>query len=329
MELRDEVATRYLAVRHAIPPIEWPVYAGDVAMILDLKRRRRAAILAHNYQDPVIFHGVADVTGDSLAFAERAVALDADVLVVCGVTFMAETVKLLNPQRTVLIPDLAAGCSLAASITADEVRALKRRYPGVPVVCYVNTTAEVKAESTTCCTSANAVEVVRSLAADRVLFVPDRYLARYVASQTDVEIIPWLGTCEVHERFTADDIRELRSLFPGVVVLAHPECTSGVLAEADYVGSTTGMIRRLREHPPVCAALITECAMSDNVASEMPGIRFVRPCNFCPYMRKITLPSVRRSLETLTYEVTIDPVVAGGARRAIDRMLEVGRGRSG
>jgi quinolinate synthase len=199
----------------------------------------------------------------------------------------------------------------------------------VPVVCYVNTTAEVKAESTICCTSANAVEVVRSLGTDRVLFVPDRYLASHVASQTDVAIIPWLGKCEVHERFTAGDIRELRSLFPGVVVLAHPECTSEVLAEADYVGSTAGMIRRLREHPPACAALITECVMSDNVASEMPGVRFVRPCNLCPYMRKITLPSVRRSLETLTYEVAIDPVVAGRARRAIDRMLEVGRGLSG
>jgi len=329
MDMRDEVAARYLAVRHAIPPIEWPVYAGDVAAILELKRRLRAVILAHNYQDPVIFHGVADVTGDSLALAEKARSVDADVLVVCGVTFMAETVKLLNPQRTVLIPDLAAGCSLAASITAADVRELKRKHAGVPVVCYVNTTAEVKAESTICCTSANAVEVVRSLGADRVLFLPDRYLARYVGSQIDVEIIPWQGKCEVHERFTADDIRELRSLFPGVLVLAHPECTPEVLAEADYVGSTSGMVRRLRERPPACAALITECAMSDNVASELPGIRFVRPCNFCPYMRKITLPSVRRSLETSTYEVAIDPEVAGRAKSAIDRMLEVGRGRAG
>jgi quinolinate synthase len=329
MELRDEVADRYLAVRHAIPPIEWPVYAGDVAAILDLKRRRRAAILAHNYQDPVIFHGVADVTGDSLAFAEQASGLEADVLVVCGVRFMAETVKILNSERTVLIPDLAAGCSLAASITAADVRELKRHHPGVPVVCYVNTSAEVKAESTICCTSANALEVVRSLETDRVLFIPDRYLARHVASQTDVAIIPWLGKCEVHERFTAGDIRELRSLFPGVFVLAHPECTSKVLAEADFVGSTAGMIRKLRERAPSCAALITECSMSDNVASEMPGVRFVRPCNFCPYMRKITLPLVRRSLETLTHEIAIDPVVAGRARRAINRMLAVGRGRSG
>lgn len=329
MELRDEVAARYLAVRHVIPPIEWPVYAGDVAAILDLKRRLRAVILAHNYQDPVIFHGVADVTGDSLALAEQAAARDADVLVVCGVTFMAETVKLLNPNRTVLIPDLSAGCSLAASITAADVRELKRKHPGVPVVSYVNTTADVKAESTICCTSANAVEVVRSLGVDRVIFLPDQYLAGYVATQTDVEIIPWPGKCEVHERFTADDIRELRSLFDGVLVLAHPECPAEVLAEADYVGSTSGMIRRLREHPPSCAALITECAMSDNVASEMPGVQFVRPCNFCPYMQKITLPSVRRSLETMTYEVAIDPVIAGPAKRAIDRMLEVGRGLSG
>jgi quinolinate synthase len=329
MELREEVAARYLAVRHAIPPIEWPVYAGDVAAILERKRRVRAAILAHNYQDPVIFHGVADLTGDSFALADKARALDADTLVVCGVTFMAETVKLLNPQRIVLIPDREAGCSLAASITAADVRRLKRNYPGVPVVSYVNTTVDVKAESTICCTSANAVEVVRSLRCDRVLFVPDRYLAGYVAAQTDVEIIPWNGGCEVHERFTANDIRELRSLFPGVDVLAHPECTPEVLAEADYVGSTSGMIRWLREESPTCAALITECAMSDNVAAEMPGIRFVRPCNFCPYMRKITLPSVRRSLETSTYEVTIDPEIARRAKRAVDRMLDVGRGRSG
>ncbi len=329
MDMRDEVAARYLAVRHAIPPIEWPVYAGDVAAILELKRRRRAAILAHNYQDPVIYHGVADVTGDSLALAEKACSEDADILVVCGVTFMAETVKLLNPQRTVLIPDLSAGCSLAASITAADVGELKRKHPGVPVVCYVNTTAEVKAESTICCTSANAVEVVRSLRTDRVLFVPDRYLAHYVGSQIDVWIIPWQGTCEVHERFSTGDIRELRSLFDGVVVLAHPECNAGVLAEADYVGSTSGMIRRLREHPPSCAALITECTMSDNVASELPGIRFVRPCNFCPFMRKITLPSVRRSLEMSIHEVTIDPEVAARAKRAIDRMLEVGRGLLG
>ena len=329
MELRDEVAARYLAVRHAVPPIEWPVYAGDVAAILDRKRAVRAAILAHNYQDPVIFHGVADVTGDSLALAEKASSIDADVLVVCGVTFMAETVKLLNPWRTVLIPDSSAGCSLAESITAADVRGLKREHPGVPVVCYVNTSAEVKAESTICCTSANAVEVVRSLRADRVIFIPDRYLAGHVATQTDVELIPWGGTCEVHQRFTADDIRELRTLFHGVDVLAHPECNSEVLAEADYVGSTSGMVRRLREHAPSCAALITECAMSDNVAAEMPHVRFVRPCNFCPHMRKITLPSVRRSLETLTYEINVDPEIAGRARRAIDRMLDVGRGRSG
>lgn len=329
MENRDEVAARYLAVRHAIPPIEWPAYAADVGAILELKRRRRAAILAHNYQDPVIFHGVADVTGDSLAFAEKATGLDADLLVVCGVTFMAETVKLLNPQRTVLIPDLEAGCSLAESITAEDVRELKRKHPGVPVVCYVNTTAAVKAESDICCTSANAVEVVRSLGTDRVLMVPDRYLAHYVGEQAGIDVIPWEGRCEVHERFTTRDIRELRSLFPGVVVLAHPECTPEILAEADYVGSTSGMIRRLHAHPPACAALITECTMSDNVAAEMPGVTFVRPCNICPYMRKITLPAVRRSLETMTYEVAIDPGIAGRAKSAIDRMLEVGRGRMG
>jgi quinolinate synthase len=329
MELHDAVAARYLAVRDAVPPIEWPVYAPDVAAILDLKGRKHAAILAHNYQSPVIFHGVADLTGDSLALAERARSLDAKVVVVCGVKFMAETVKLMNPQRTVLIPEAEAGCSLAASISAADVRDLKRKYPGVPIVSYVNTTAEVKAESTVCCTSANAVEVVRSLRSDRVLFIPDRYLAGYVAGQVDIEIIPWNGVCEVHERFTAHDIQELRSVFHGVDILAHPECSSDVLAEADYVGSTSGMIRRLRERSPACAALITECAMSDNVAAAMPGIRFVRPCNFCPHMQKITLPSVRRALETMTYQVSIDPEIARRARRAMDRMLDVGRGRLG
>jgi quinolinate synthase len=313
------------AVRHAIPPIEWPVFADDVDAILALKSARRARILAHNYQHPVIFHGIADVTGDSLAFAELARGLDADVLVVCGVTFMAETVKLLNPERTVLIPDLGAGCSLAASITPAEVRALRARHPGVPAVCYVNTTAAVKAECDVCCTSANAVEVVRSLGAGRVILVPDRYLARYVAAQAGVEVVSSSGSCEVHERFTAEDIRELRALFPGVVVLAHPECAPEVTAEADFVGSTSGMIRRLRRHPPEAAALITECTMSDNVASELTGVTFVRPCNLCPYMRKITVPSVRRCLETSTHEIVLEDDVAERARLALDRMLEIGR----
>jgi quinolinate synthase len=251
------------------------------------------------------------------------------VIVFCGVHFMAETAAILSPRKTVLLPSPHADCPMARMLDAEALRGVKREHPGAAVVCYVNTTAEVKAECDICCTSANAVEVVRSLGVDRVLFVPDRYLANYVAGQVDVEMIPWGGSCEVHERFTPADIRELRELFPGVVVLAHPECTPEILTEADYVGSTSGMIRRLRAHPPSAAALITECTMSDNVASEMPGVRFVRPCNICPYMRKITLPSVRRSLETMTHEVTIAPEVAARARRAIDRMLEVGRGRMG
>jgi len=305
------------------------VYAGDVAAILELKRTRRAAVLAHNYQVPEIYHGVADATGDSLAFAEKATSLDADVLVVCGVRFMAETVKLLNPGKKVLIPDLDAGCSLAASITAADVRALRAAHPGVPVVCYVNTSAEVKAESDICCTSANAVEVVRSLGVEKVIFVPDGFLARYVAAGTDVEIVFWEGRCEVHEKFTAEEMRELRHLFPGIAILAHPECAPEVLREADYVGSTSGMIRELRAHPRACVALITECTMSDNVSADMPDITFLRPCNLCPYMRRITLPSVRRALETLTYEVEIEPSVASRARRSIERMLEVGRGSMG
>ena len=329
MDVRDEAAARYLAVRHAIPPVEWSVYAGDVAAILELKRMRRAAVLAHNYQVPEIYHGVADATGDSLAFAEKATSLDAEVLVVCGVRFMAETVKLLNPEKRVLIPNLDAGCSLAASITAVDVRALRATHPGVPVVCYVNTSAEVKAESDICCTSANAVEVVRSLGVRRVIFVPDGYLARYVAAGTDVEVVFWEGRCEVHEKFSAEEMRELRHLFPGIAILAHPECSPEVLREADYVGSTSGMIRELRDHPRARAALITECTMSDNVSADMPATTFLRPCNLCPFMRRITLPSVRRALETLTYEVEIEPSVASRARRSIERMLDVGRGSMG
>ncbi|HEX4824529.1 MAG TPA: quinolinate synthase NadA [Candidatus Polarisedimenticolaceae bacterium] len=329
MSTREEVAERYLTVSHAVPPIEWPVYVEDVGAILDLKRRRSAKILAHNYQDPVIYHGLADATGDSLAFAERARALESEVLVVCGVSFMAETVKLLNPHRTILIPEPDAGCSLAESITPEDVRRLRSQWPGVPAVCYVNTSAAVKAECDVCCTSANAVEVARSFGSQRVLFLPDRHLARYVAAETGLDVIPYDGSCEVHERFTAEDIRELREFFPDVVVLAHPECVTEVLAEADYVGSTSGMIRRLRARPPACAALITECTMSANVAAELPGIKLVRPCNICPHMHRTTVASVRRSLETMTHEIVIDPEVARRARRSIERMLEIGRGRTG
>jgi quinolinate synthase len=313
----------YERVRAVIPPIEWPFFAGDIDAILALKHDRNAVILAHNYQTPEIFHCVADLVGDSLALAREATRVDADVIVLAGVHFMAETAKLLNPAKTVLIPDTAAGCSLAASITPADVRLLRQRYPGVPVVTYVNTSAAVKAESDICCTSGNAKRIVESLGVGRVIMIPDEYLARNIAAQTGVEIIAWAGHCEVHERFTATEIRLLRDQHPGVVVLAHPECPPEVIAEADFAGSTAAMIDYVGAKKPVRVVLVTECSMSDNVAVEHPDIEFVRPCNLCPHMKRITLPKIRRTLETLTHEVTIDPAVAMGAKRAVERMLAV------
>ena len=316
-------------VKHVIPEIEWPVHAPYIEAIRRLKAERNAVILAHNYQTPEIFHGVADLSGDSLALARMATETDADVIVLCGVHFMAETAKILNPGKTVLIPDLKAGCSLADSITGADVRLLRERYPGVPVVTYVNTTADVKAETDVCCTSANAVEVVESLGTDRVIFLPDEYLGQHVANHTDVELILWKGHCEVHERFTGQEIRSFRDGNPGVVVLAHPECPQDVLQEADYVGSTSGMIGWVGDQKPAKVVMVTECSMSDNVAVEHPDVEFVRPCNLCPHMKRITLPKILRSLQTMEHEVTVDPAVIEPARRAVERMLEVGRGAKG
>jgi quinolinate synthase len=313
----------YERVKTVIPPIEWPFFARDIDAILALKRARNAVILAHNYQTPEIFHCVADLVGDSLALAREATRVDADVIVLAGVHFMAETAKLLNPGKTVLIPDMEAGCSLAASITPADVRLLRQRYPGVPVVTYVNTSAAVKACSDICCTSGNAKKIVESLGTDRVIMLPDEYLAQNVAAETGVEIIAWAGHCEVHERFTAAEIRLLREQHPGVIVLAHPECPPEVVAEADFAGSTAAMIDYVGTEKPARVVLVTECSMSDNVAADHPEIEFVRPCNLCPHMKRITLPKIRRALETLTHEVTIDPTVAMGARRAVERMLAV------
>jgi quinolinate synthase len=316
-------APLYERVKAVVPPVEWPVFARDIDAILALKRARNAVILAHNYQTPEIFHCVADLVGDSLALARQATRVDADVIVLAGVHFMAETAKLLNPGKTVLIPDTQAGCSLAASITPADVQLLRQRYPGVPVVTYINTSAAVKACSDICCTSGNAKKVVESLGTDRVIMLPDEYLAQNVAAQTGVEIIAWAGHCEVHERFTAAEIRLLREQHPGVVVLAHPECPPEVVAEADFAGSTAAMIDYVGTEKPARVVLVTECSMSDNVAADHPDIEFVRPCNLCPHMKRITLPKIRRALETLTHEVTIDPAVAMGARRAVERMLAV------
>ncbi|WP_315718386.1 MULTISPECIES: quinolinate synthase NadA [unclassified Bradyrhizobium] len=304
-----------------IPPPEWAVFEDDVEAILALKRRRNAVVLAHNYQTPEIYHGVADIVGDSLLLAREATKVDAEVIVLAGVHFMAETAKLLNPDKTVLIPDVEAGCSLAESITADDVRLMRARHPGVPVVAYVNTSVAVKAESDVCCTSGNARAVVESLGVDHVIMLPDEYLARNVAAQTKVRITAWKGHCEVHERFSAEDVRTLRDNHPGVTVLAHPECPPEVVAEADFAGSTAAMSDFVGARRPARVVLLTECSMSDNVAVLHPDIEFIRPCNLCPHMKRITLKNIRHALETNTQEVTIDPAMAERARRAVERML--------
>jgi quinolinate synthase len=306
-----------------IPPIEWRGFAPYIKAINDLKKARNAVVLAHNYMTPEIFNCVADVSGDSLQLAREAVEADADVIVQCGVHFMAETSKLLNPDKTVLIPDMRAGCSLADSITGADVRALREAYPGVPVVTYVNTSADVKAESDICCTSSNAVRVVESLGVKRVIMIPDEFLAKWVQTQTDVEIITWKGHCEVHERFTADELRAYREADPGVKIIAHPECPPDVIDEADFTGSTSNMIKWVEDNQPSKVLLVTECSMSDNVAVEAPNTEFVRPCNLCPHMKRITLPKILDSLVFMKEEVTIDPTVADRARAAVERMINL------
>ena len=326
-EVAEATAPIYRRLQRFIPEAEWGVHAPYVHAIAQLKRTRNAVVLAHNYQTPEIFHGVADITGDSLQLAREAARSDADVIVLCGVHFMAETAKVLNPDRTVLIPDAGAGCSLAESITAADVRRLKAAYPGVPVVTYVNTSADVKAESDICCTSANAVEVVESLGVPRVIFLPDEYLGKWVASQTSVEVILWTGHCEVHERFTARDLTGLRAAHPGIRILAHPECPPDVLREADFVGSTAAMVQDVKAARPASLALITECSMSDNVAAEFPDLSFVRPCNLCPHMKRITLANIHDALLNLETRVEVAPAVAERARAAVERMLAVGSRR--
>ena len=314
----------YSRVERHVPPFEWRILADDIAAILALKREKNAVILAHNYQTPEIFHTVADIVGDSLALAREAVRTDAEIIVLAGVHFMAETAKLLNPGKTVLIPDLEAVCSLAASITAEDIRLLRARHPGVPIVTYVNTSAAVKAESDICCTSGNAKKIIEGLGVPKVIMLPDEYLARNTAAQTKVEIIAWKGHCEVHERFTVEDIRELRATHPGVTVLAHPECPPEVVAECDFTGSTAAMADYVGQKRPARVVLLTECSMSDNVALQYPELDFVRPCNLCPHMKRITLPKIRRALETMAHEVTVAPEIAEGARRSVERMLAFG-----
>jgi quinolinate synthase len=322
--LEHEYATLVQQLEPLVPCLELPLHLPWIDAINALKRERGALIMAHSYQSPEIFHGVADVTGDSLALAQAAADCEADLIVLCGVHFMAESVKILAPEKTVLIPDPEAGCSLAASITARDVRMLRDRHPGVPVVSYVNTSAAVKAESDACCTSANAVQVVESMDSECVIFLPDRYLGSYVATQTQVELILWHGQCEVHEKFTAQEARHARERFDARLV-AHPECPPEVLAEADFVGSTSAMGRWLERERPERVALITECSMADNLRTRFPAIQFIKPCNLCPHMQRITLPKIHAALRDLVHVVEVPADVAVRARRALQAMLDVGR----
>lgn len=317
------VSQLYERVARVLPKAEWLGFEDDVAAILELKKKRNAVILAHNYQTPEIFHCVADIVGDSLALARKAAEVDADVIVLAGVHFMAETAKLLNPAKTVLIPDMGAGCSLADSITPQDVALLREAHPGVPIITYVNTSAAVKAASDICCTSGNAKKVVESLGVPRVLMIPDEFLAQNVARETDVEILAWHGHCEVHERFTPDDIRELRESHPGVMVLAHPECPPEVVEAADFAGSTAVMSDYVGQKKPQRVVLLTECSMSDNVAVDHPEVEFIRPCNLCPHMKRITLANIRDALENNRHEVVVDAALMEPARRAVERMLAI------
>ncbi|WP_018687449.1 quinolinate synthase NadA [Ahrensia kielensis] len=322
-EVERETAHLYELVKEHIPAIEWPVYAPYVYAINKLKKERNAAILAHNYQTPDIFHCVADIVGDSLQLAKEATMVDADIIVQCGVHFMAETSKLLNPDKTVLIPDMKAGCSLAESITGADVRLLRERYPGVPIVTYVNTSADVKAESDICCTSSNAVAVVESFGVDRVLCIPDEFLAQNVAAQTKVKILTWKGHCEVHERFTAEELLAYKEADPEIQIIAHPECPPSVVAIADYAGSTSGMINYVRDKRPPKVLLVTECSMASNIESSAPDVQFIKPCNLCPHMKRITLPKILDALLEMKEEIHVDPLTADRARQAVERMVNL------
>ena len=322
--LETDYAELGARLERLLPCLEWPLHLPWIDAINKLKKQRGAVIMAHSYQSPEIFHGVADVTGDSLALAQAAADCDADLIVLCGVHFMAETAKILAPGKTVLIPDLEAGCSLASSITADDVRGLRVQHPCVPVVSYVNTSAAVKAESDACCTSANAVQVVEAMGADKVIFLPDRFLGSYVASKTKVELVLWNGRCEVHEKFTAQQARHARERFDAKLV-AHPECPPEVLAEADFVGSTSAMVQWLQHEQPVRVALITECSMADNLRAQFPATEFIKPCNLCPHMQRITVQNIYACLRDLKHAVEVPADIAARARNALVRMLAVGR----
>ena len=315
----------YKKISSVVPEIEWKFHAPLIQKINKLKKDKNAVILAHNYQTPEIYYGVADISADSLALALEAAKTSANIIVLCGVHFMAETAKLMNPQKKVLLPDMDAGCSLASSITAEDVRMLKEKYPGVPVVSYVNTSAEVKAESDICCTSANAVKIVESLGVDKVIFIPDYYLANYVQKKTKVKIISWQGTCIVHEKFSAKEVEDIRKENPDIKIIAHPECPPDVISASDFAGSTSSMVKYVKENQPKKVLLVTECSMSDNVQVENPNVQFIRPCNLCPHMKRISLNKIFDCLKNESNEIKISHNIAEMARKSVQRMAEIGR----
>ena len=324
-QIKKETDPIYQKVSKFIPEVEWAFHAPLIHKINKLKKEKNAVVLAHNYQTPEIFYGIADIAADSLALAVEAEKTSADIIVMCGVHFMAETAKLMNPNKKVLLPDMGAGCSLASSITGKDVRMLKEKYPGVPVVTYVNTSAEVKAESDVCCTSANAVKVVESLGVDKVIFLPDHYLANYVQKNTKVKIISWQGTCIVHEKFTGKEVEDIRKENPDIKVIAHPECPPDVISASDFAGSTSNMVKYVKEKQPKKVLLVTECSMSDNVQIENPNVQFIKPCNLCPHMKKITLNKIYDCLKNETNEIKIGHNIAAMARKSVQRMAAIGR----
>ena len=324
-EIKKATEPIYQKISKAIPDIEWSIHAPYIYEINKLKKEKNAIILAHNYQTPEIYHGISDFSADSLALAVKAAETKADIIVMCGVHFMAETAKLMNPKKKVLLPDMRAGCSLSSSITGDDVKKLKKKNPGVPVVSYVNTSAEVKAETDVCCTSANAVKIVNSLGVNKVIFLPDDYLAKYVASQTDVEIISWKGTCEVHEKFNDVEINEIRKNNPDIKIIAHPECPPDVIKASDFAGSTSGMIKYVKDNQPKKVMMVTECSMSDNIQIDNPNVEFIRPCNLCPHMKRITLPKILDCLRKESNEILMSEETIKKAKKSVERMTEVGR----
>ena len=324
-EIRKATEPIYQKISKAVPEIEWSSHAPYIYAINKLKKEKNAVILAHNYQTPEIYHGISDFSADSLALAVEAAKTKADIIVMCGVHFMAETAKLMSPNKKVLLPDMSAGCALSSSITGEDVRNLKKKYPGVPVVSYVNTSADVKSETDVCCTSANAVKIVNSLGVKKVIFLPDDYLAKYVASQTDVEIISWKGTCEVHEQFNDQEINEIRKNNPGIKVIAHPECPPDVIKASDFTGSTSGIIKYVNDIQPEIVMMVTEWSMSDNVQVDNPNVKFIRPCNLCPHMKKITLPKILDCLQNETNEILMNEVTIEKARKSVERMTKIGR----